>query len=647
MIVGTAGHIDHGKSALVRALTGVNTDRLIEEKRRGLSIELGYAYMPYSIDNTISFIDVPGHEKFIKTMLAGIGGIDFALLVVAADDGIMPQTHEHFNILKLLGISKGSIVITKTDKVNTTKINKIHEEIKALTFKSFLKNSYIFNVNSLKENDKGIFSLRKFLIENAKNPSEKNMNKFFRLAVDRSFTLIGKGTIVTGTVYSGQINIKNNKNIDLNLMPNGKKLRVRSIHSENKKSDIVHVGQRCALNLIDIEKTEVSRGNWIADPQCFLPSANIDVEFHLLSSAKLFLHDRTLLHIHLGAGHHMARVIPLINNSVKPGEITKVQLVFDSPVCSMPGDYFIARNAQANSTIGGGRVLDSNASIRKRRSYERLEWLNSIKIFLDGMGLESLMKNSVFGIKKIFLERLLGYSYCNDCFQSENILCIDTFLENQKVFILSSHWNSLCNQALEALTEFHNKYPDEPGLNSAQFRQIIRLDGLWKILLKTLLADGYVSQNGPWIYKSTHNSSLNNEELNLAKECLSLIINNKNPSWVRYIATKLCKNEDYIRKFFKKLMRQGDIIQILPDLFYHKTQIISLAKLMFSLCLKYGNVTPAIFRDSIHIGRKHTIQILEFFNKIGYTRRLNNVHLIKDQTIFQIYDENKKQNFQK
>ncbi|MFA7680578.1 MAG: selenocysteine-specific translation elongation factor, partial [Pigmentiphaga sp.] len=406
MIVGTAGHIDHGKTTLVQALTGVDTDRLKEEKARGISIELGYAYTPMANGDILGFIDVPGHERLIHTMAAGASGIDFGLLVIAADDGVMPQTREHLAILSLLGLTDGAVALSKADRVEAARLDEVRQEIRALVAGSFLQDMPVFCVSATSPGDAGVDRLRAHLHETAQGLLARGTAGLFRLAIDRAFTLKGHGTVVTGTVHDGVLDLHGDA-IDLRLMPSGQTLRVRSIHAQNQASPQARAGQRCALNLGGIDKDAISRGDWVADARCFLPSRNIDVAVRLLPDAGNPIRTWSPLHVHLGAAHFVAHAVPLSSAALGAGESGWVQLVFDQAVCAMVGDRFILRDAQARHTVGGGQVLDPNAPQRKRRSPERLAWLRSVERLLGEQDWPGLLLHAPWGLGEAQVMRFM------------------------------------------------------------------------------------------------------------------------------------------------------------------------------------------------------------------------------------------------
>ncbi len=404
MIIGTAGHIDHGKTTLVRALTGVDTDRLKEEKARGISIELGYAYTPLANGAVLGFIDVPGHERLVHTMVAGACGIDFALLVVAADDGVMPQTREHVAILELLGVSQGAVALTKIDRVDRQRLEEVNAQVKALLGFTALNAAPLFALDATAADHPGTTALRHHLQQMAGQARARPDQGLFRLAVDRVFTLAGHGTVVTGTVFSGQVRTGDT----VAVMPAGLAARVRSIHAQSRAADAGRAGERCALNLAGVEKSAISRGDWLADPRALAPSTRIDVRMRLLADSGAHLEPWSPLHVHLGTTHRLAHAVPLESAGPSAGEAGRVQLVFDTPICALPGDRFIVRDAQGRHTLGGGCVLDPCAPARRRRSVERLGSLAALERMLAGEGITPLLQQARFGVRISDLVRLTG-----------------------------------------------------------------------------------------------------------------------------------------------------------------------------------------------------------------------------------------------
>jgi len=617
MIVGTAGHIDHGKTSLVRALTGVDTDRLKEEKARGISIELGYAYTPLAGGEVLGFVDVPGHERLVHTMVAGVGGIDFAMLVIAADDGVMPQTREHLAILELLGITRGAIALTKIDRVDEARIREVKAQIAAALAPTALSNARLFPVAARVLDDPGVAALRAHLHTIAANWPRRPEDGLFRLAVDRVFTLPGRGTVATGTARAGRVQVGDT----LAVMPAGTLVRVRSIHAQNRDTGVGLAGERCALNLVGIEKTALARGDWLADPRALVPSTRVDVHLRRLADGGV-LANHAPLHIHLGTAHRVAQVLLLEGDTLSAGARARVHLRFDAPICAAAGDAFIARDAQARHTIGGGVVIDPCAPARRRRSPERLAYLDSIERLLMGEGIVPLLRNAPQGISMNELVRLCGRAPEQIAMPTDARI-IDA--AGERFAFLDSQWRALCDRALEALRIFHAQQPEEPGIDRGRLRRMTMptvVDAVWRAAIDELVQKQVLQRSGHWLHLPEHRITLSERELELAQKLYAAIAAGRfDPPWVRDLAAIVRAPDDEVRRVLRKCVAQGEVYQIVRDLYYHRDCVHELLRVLKSLEDQHGVVQAAHYRDAIGVGRKRTIQILEFFDRVGYTRR--------------------------
>ena len=617
MIIGTAGHIDHGKTSLVRALTGVDTDRLKEEKKRGISIELGYAYSTVAGGETLGFIDVPGHERLVHTMVAGAGGFDFALLVIAADDGVMPQTREHLAILELLGVRCGAVALSKIDRVDEARSRTVTAQVETLLSRTALHDAPLFALNAAAPHDPGVAALRAHLIRLAASWPMRFEAGLFRLAVDRVFTLPGHGTVATGTALAGSVHVGDT----IAVMPAGISVRVRSIHAQNRDSESGRAGQRCALNLAGIDKTTLTRGDWLADPRAFKCSTRLDVQLRWLS-ASASLATRARLHVHLGTTHRVAQVVLLEASELTEGGITRAQLVFDEPVCATAGDVFIARDGQGRNTVGGGLVIDPDAPARRRRSPERLAYLAAIQRMLLGQGITPLLENSPLGIEMRELVRLRGLAPERITLPPEARI-VDS--AGQNVVILDLHWQRLCQRALQALRAFHMQQPDEPGIDRGRLRRMTVPaigDSVWRVLIDELVQKQLVQHSEYWLHMPEHRVALNEREHGLAQKLrAAMAAGGFDPPWVRDLALTVGVDDDEVRLVLRKCMVQREVYQVVRDLFYHRDSIRALAREVRSLYEQRGFVEVGDYRDSIGLGRKRAIQVLEFFDRAGYTRR--------------------------
>jgi selenocysteine-specific elongation factor len=625
MIVGTAGHIDHGKTSLVRALTGVDTDRLKEEKARGISIELGYAYTPLPGGETVGFVDVPGHERLVHTMVAGAGGIDYAVLVIAADDGVMPQTREHLAILELLGITRGAIALTKIDRVDEARIREVQAQIAAVLAPTALADAPLFPLAATRPDDSGVAALRAHLHSAAATWPKRSAEGLFRLAVDRVFTLPGRGTVATGTARAGRVQVGDT----LAVMPAGTPVRVRSIHAQNRDTGIGLAGERCALNLAGIQKTALARGDWLADPRAFAPTTRIDVRMRRLAVGGVVA-NRAPLHIHLGTAHQVARVVLLEGEQLHAGASARVQLVFDAPICTSPGDAFIARDAQALHTIGGGTVIDPYPPARRRRSGARLAYLDSIERLLMGEGVDALLRHAPQGVEMRELVRLCGHSPERIAMPSD-VRMIDA--AGERFACLESHWRVLCERALGTLKTFHAEQPDEPGIDRARLRRMTLpnlIDAIWRAVIDELVEKRAVRRSGHWLHLPEHRIVLGDSERELAQKLSSAIAAGRfDPPWVRDLAVTVRAPEDEVRGVLRKCVAQGELYQIVRDLFYHRDCVRDLRRVLKELVDQHGVVHAAHYRDAIGVGRKRAIQILEFFDRVGYTRRTRDARVLR------------------
>jgi selenocysteine-specific elongation factor len=624
MIVGTAGHIDHGKTSLVRALTGVDTDRLPEEKRRGISIELGFAYATPALDEPLGFIDVPGHERLVHTMVAGAGGVDFALLVVAADDGVMPQTREHLTILELLGVRRGAVALTKVDRVEESQTLLVTAQIEQLLAATPFSDAPVFRMNATRADDAGVAALRAHLEQVAQGWRMRSDEGLFRLPVDRVFTLPGLGTVATGTAIAGRIRVGDS----ITVMPSGTLARVRSIHAQHRDAELGRAGQRCAVNLVGIDKTELHRGDWLADARALRPSTRIDVQLRWLAGGAP-LKDRASLHVHLGTADRVAEAVLLDSNGPgTPGspEVrarARVQLVFEAPFCASAGDAFIVRDAQARRTVGGGIVIDPCPPARRRRSAERLAYLAAIQNLLQDGSVLALLENASTGISMRELVRLTGRA--PDRIELPARARVVGTAEDEFA-VLDSHWQILYDLALTTLREFHAQYPDEPGIDRARLRRLAAPganDGLWRALMDELLRDHAVARRDHWLHLPEHRVTLDDREQQLAAQLESIIaVARYDPPWVRDLAAKVQSPEEEIRRVLCKCAVQRQVYQIVKDLFYHRDTVQQLTREVQALVARHGVIGAAEFRDVIGIGRKRSIQVLEFFDRVGYTRRI-------------------------
>ena len=632
MIVGSAGHIDHGKTALVKALTGIETGRLAQEKARGITIDLGYAYTPLETGEVLGFVDVPGHERFIHNLLAGITGIDFALLVVAADDGPMPQTVEHLQILDLLGIGRGAVAVSKCDRVDALRIAEVTAAIRRLLEGTALAGSPVFPVSAV--TGQGVDALRAHLESAAADHSVRASGGGFRLAVDRCFTVAGAGTVVTGTVFAGKTTVGER----LLLSPAGLSVRVRGIHAQNRPADAGAAGQRCALNLAGVEKGQVRRGDWVLAAPFHLPTTRLDLRLRLLASEAKSLLQGTPVHVHLAAFRACGRVALLQDQPLEPGTSGLAQLVLDQPTCAVHGDRLILRDASALRTIAGGRVLDARPPARGRRSGQRLAILAAWDRSQPREVLKDLLTASLLGVD-------LGSFAANANLTAEESdrLCGTLILRRcggaSPVAFAPEHWQALRQAVVAALRLEHESAPDSLGLNSEQLRLRCapRLQrAAFAAVLAELLENGACARDGCWWHLPGHAIVLAEHDEALWQRLAPLLTALPfQPPRVRDIARAAGLEEDAVRRLLRLAARTGRLYRVAHDHYFERSAVAEMAGIVHRLARQTpgGGVSAAQFRDRIGTGRKLAIRILEYFDRAGLTRRVGDAHRLRDETL--------------
>lgn len=636
MIVGTAGHIDHGKTTLVRALTGVDTDRLPEEKMRGISIELGYAFLDVpGADERIGFIDVPGHERLVHTMVAGASGIDFALLLVAADDGPMPQTREHLAVLSLLGITRGAVVVTKTDRADAARVDAVRADMAALLADTPLAGAPVLTVSA--QTGDGVDALRALLFEaacayqtGAGSPKDLETPLAFRLAIDRAFTLQGTGTVVTGTVHAGIVRVGD----ELAVVPGTQRARVRSLHAQNQPVDSARAGQRCAVALAGMAKDDVGRGQWLVDTAVALSTQRLDATLTLWHGEAKALRSGLRVQAHIGAAHVAASVAVLDGDSLAPGGSARVQLVLDAPVAAWAGERVLLRDAAASRTVAGGTVLDPFAPTRYRRTPQRLAELAALALPSPGARLAALIDVAPQGLD---LDRWR-------CAQGLRALPADSLpkqaLAQDGQALGATQTEAFTTATLAALQAFHAAQPDELGPDSARLRRLAapRLPPpLWQALLARLAAAEQLVLHGAFVHLPAHGVQLSASETRIAQKVQApLAAAGFEGAWARDLAQDAREPEALMRATLARLARRGELHQIVKDLYYPPAAMQRLAALARDVAAAHaGDVLAAQFRDAAGLGRKRAIQVLEYFDRVGLTRRVGDVHKLRAEcTLF-------------
>ena len=627
MLIGTAGHIDHGKTTLVKALTGVDTDRLPQEKARGITLDLGYAYTPLDNDTVLGFVDVPGHEKLIHNMLAGATGIDFALLVVAADDGPMPQTREHLALLDLLGLHRGAVALTKCDRADATQVARVSAEIAALLNPTGLADAPIFPVSA--STGDGMPALRQYLTSQALQPQAHPPSGHFRLPIDRCFTLPGLGTAVTGTAFSGQVAVGDS----LILAPVGLKVRVRSLHVQDQPATQGEAGQRCALVLAgDINKQDVSRGMWLVAPPAAHPVSRFQAEIRLPVEAPPLKH-WTAVHAYWGSDDITGRVALLDQTALTPGGRAFAEILLDRPGLTVRGDRFVLRDASAQHTLAGGMVLDIFPPNRHKRSPERLAVLSALRSADPADSLIRMTEQAPAGIDltRFAANWNLALEAASTLWEHAHLQVIK--VEETQIGFQSTHWSALQSRLRDALEQEHVRAPDMVGVERERLRRMT-LATLAPAVFDALLAEGLsrgeIVQTRAWLHLPSHEAKVSSADRDLFGTLSPLLeATPYNPPRVRDVFRATGIAEETVRQLFRRMARTGTLYPVAHDHYFTAAAVAALAQIVSQLCAENGAARAAALRDRIGGGRKVAIQILEFFDRTGYTRRVQDEHRLR------------------
>jgi len=619
MIIGTAGHIDHGKTSLVKALTGVDADRLPEEKARGMTIDLGFAYVPNALNEIVGFVDVPGHEKFVHTMAAGAVGMDHGLLVVAADDGIMPQTREHLRILDLLGVAGLTVVITKADMVDDARARQVRDEVA-----SYVSQTRFGHVDShvvSTRQGQGLPALKQALFALAVEQPLEHAN-YFRLAIDRVFVVKGLVVAVTGAVIAGQVRVGDT----VTLAHAALEVRVRSIHAQNQNAEVASVGQRCGLILTGVELAQVQRGDWLLAPQFNRLTSRLDCLLRVPNDGERSLKDGERVLLHHGCEHVAARLILLETNELLPGQTGFAQCVLDRTLPFCWHDRIVLRDGSARITLAGAQVLDIAPPVRARKTPERLETLRVLCQSSAAAVLDTLLRTSLVPIA------LEHWALAMNRDPRQLVESLDepiavTLKVAQVELVLGTRAHTTLTERLRcSLVAFHTAEPDEPGVALERLRRMALpfLDAsAFKAWAQYQVDTGVITLSGSFAHMPEHRVTLSGAEQILWEKILPKMLElGFDPPWVRDLALSVAANEDSLRTLLKKQARTSLVVQLVKDLFYPHATMVALADVLRGLLQIHGAVSVVQFRDATALGRKRAIQVLEAFDRIGLTRRV-------------------------
>lgn len=628
MIVGTAGHIDHGKTTLVKALTGVDCDRLKEEKARGITLDLGYAYADAG---RLGFVDVPGHERLVHNMLAGATGIDFVLLVVAADDGPMPQTREHLAIVDLLDLGRGAVALTKVDAVPPERRAAARTEIAALLGGTALEGAPVFEVSAIDGNaGEGVAALHEHLLAEAGQLAARAAAGGFRHAIDRCFTLQGVGLVVTGTAFAGRVSVGD----AVTVTPPGFSARVRGLHAQDRSARSGGAGERLALNLAgDFGKEDLARGMWVVDPALHVPVARFHARLRVPASSDAPIRHWMPVHVHLGASDILGRVALLEGELLAPGESMLAEILLDKQTGALWGDHFILRDQSATRTLGGGRVLDIFPPMRHKRAAERLDTLRLLEQDDPRPALEHALARQPAGthLDRYALNRNLAAAEAQALWRGMGLVVVEE-ADGRKGFSAAG-WQALRERLLAAARSEHERAPDMIGVERDRLRRLTLPTlsrAVFDRLTFELLAAEELAQSGSWLHLPGHRAALAATDADLWRTLKPLLAAEPcNPPRVRDIARATGIAEETVRGLMKRVARVGQVYPVAHDHYFAAEAVADLAGRIARLCARDGTARAAALRDEIGGGRKVAIHILEFFDRVGYTRRVRDEHALR------------------
>ena len=632
VILGTAGHIDHGKTSLIKALTGIDTDRLKEEKLRGITIELGFAYLRLPSGELLGIVDVPGHERFVKQMVAGATGIDLVALVIAADEGVMPQTQEHMEICQLLQVKKGLVVLTKIDLLDDPEwLELVRDDVRTFLRGTFLDGAPMVAVSAA--TGEGIEELRVELDRLVSAVDARSPAGPFRLPVDRVFSMKGFGTVVTGTSTSGRLRVGDTAVI----YPSTLKTKVRGLQVHNQDVEEILPGQRTAINLQSLERGLIQRGDVVSTPNAMVPSYMVDVYLELLASTPRPVKNRAKVRFHTGTAEHLATVVLLDRDELKPGDQAFVQMRFDTPLAVLRGDRYVVRSYSPIRTIGGGTILHPQPAKHKGRA--KAQMAQALLVLLHGQDADIILwhveRAGEAGVSEQELQvraNVFGKPF-------EKILQL--FVSQRKVILYDkenrrllhpSVFESLQQTLVTALEDYHSRYALKAGMPkeelAAQLPQLVD-NKLYNFLLQHLSQQGTITQEKEWIRLATHRIDLGKDQQTIREKIEKAFQQGGlQPPFFREVSPILPGTAAQRQEVLQWMLSQMILIKVKEDLYFHASVLAELQNRLIMFLRTEGEISTAQFKDLTRASRKYTIPLLEYFDmqkvtiRVGDTRRL-------------------------
>ena len=629
IILGTAGHIDHGKTALIKALTGIDTDRLKEEKLRGITIELGFAHLKLPSGIIVGIVDVPGHERFVKNMVAGATGIDLVALIIAADEGVMPQTREHLEICSMLNIKHGMVIVTKIDLVDKEWLNLVRDDVSSFLTGTFLQDAPMVEVSS--KTGEGIKELTITLDELAKKISERPPGNFFRLPIDRVFTMRGFGTVVTGTTVSGHIDVGS----EVTIYPKGIRSKVRGIQVHQQDVPSVRAGLRTAINLQGLEKEAITRGDVVAEKDSLKPTYILDTVLKYLDSAPKKLQNRAKVRFHCSTSEIIATVILLDRDNLSPGDQCFAQFRLERPTVVLSRDRFVIRSYSPIRTIGGGYILNPLPLKKKRFSQGVLKELNILNKGPDQAIVEQHIKGSrLQGLSKTELSFLTNLSkkdldgLINGLISNNVIFRSD--MEND-IFIHTEFYNKAKEEIITILGDYHRRFPLKEGLIKEELRSRMASnmkEKLFNQLINGLIQEALIVRDRDIIRLKDHQIELLQDQEELRNQIEQIYLKEGlEPPYFKDLGQNIREREG--RDLLEIMVKDGTLIKVKEDLYFHKKAIEELKRGLVDFIKEKGEITTPELKKLTGVSRKYTIPLIEYFDKIQLTVRIGDKRILR------------------
>jgi selenocysteine-specific elongation factor len=629
-IIGTAGHIDHGKTSLIKALTGEDTDRLKEEKERGISIDLGFAHLDLPDGTQAGIVDVPGHERFIRNMLAGAHGIDLVLFTVAADDGVMPQTEEHLDILHLLAVKQAIFIVTKADLVAAARIQEVEEEIKILTFGTSLENSPVLAFSAV--TGQGLAELREEIVRRLEGVAKPPPTGYFRLPVDRAFILQGHGVVVTGTALAGEVKTGDH----VRALPGEQTFRVRSLQVHNRSVEAAGWGRRVALNLAGLEKAAVERGHVVCHEKLTMTTERFDARLEVRPSASKGIKNHQRVRVHLGTAERLAKLIVLgSKEKIEPKEGAFCQIALAEPMLALRGDHFIVRDETARRTLGGGIVIHPWPKKHKRGEADLEKRLESLLSDEPPRLIESFIEDSVdfaASIEPVYQFLNLTEEEVRSWIgRTPNILTVSA--EGEKLYTTQNKWGALKRKITRTLEEYHAVHALAPGMDMEELRMKLPYQipaRLFRVLVGMFEGDKSVKRDGNVLSLPGHRVRLAADEKTLTEKIHRLLgAEPLAPPDMRQIEKELGAERGKVADVVRVMERQKSIVRVTSDLYFVAGCVDNVRTVLYKYLSENGEITAAAFRDLLGSSRKYTIALLEYFDREGTTVRVGDARRLK------------------